>query len=538
MSNIAISGFEPSTKKEYIFPEDFFKIPHPGNPNVMIQFRTKESDESSGQRDNPDIWSNITFNPNNFFDSISLEDEGSAMKLSLSLIDKNHSFLEDKIIKMTQILNIENAKNKEKLKTTNINDPIGNSSLALKTFVSSQASLRIRFGYSIVNNDNTFSTSNFSSFNERVLDMKKPVVMSPWIYFILTDMNVNVTSEGLNVEIEAVNESSPKLHSMKLVGAGYPLRGTAKEIISMMDSFLSLTINGLEVEMKDDPIVAMDETNSETLTVDLGSFVDGEFNFKSISSILDDFCSMIHPIYFDKNGKELIPLSDYEEMENRETTEHKSYPYSWYFYDQGDTPKLVFYYKKAGDNQKKVRSYSWLEHGQSVIKEINLTSEYLFAQLNLPLFNISKTGNHGVYINSIDDAGNTSLKDLSNALKDESFSFTFVQSSHKDVGYNEEGVSKHSGIPKVASINANLNNMLHEGSITIQGDPFFLFDDVVAPFSYLIRLLVKKPTYINEEGERVGGELSYLSGEYIIKKITHEISAGEFTTKLEIQRAI
>lgn len=538
MSNILIAGFEPAMNKEYVYPEDFFRIPHPTTPNVMIQFRTEESTESSTGRDDPSLWSNITFNPNSFFNSVSLEDEGGAIKMSLSLYDKNHSFLEDKIVRMTQILNIENEKNKKNLSVVNVDDPIGKSSLALKSFVSSQSSLRIRFGYSTSNNNDFFSTASFDEFSKRTDDMKKPVVMSPWLYFILTGLNTNITSDGLNVEIEAVGESSPKLHSMKLVGSGFPLRGTADEIIKMMGMYLSSVVEGLELEVHDDPLIANDESGSKELVVDLGSFVAGEFTFKSISEILNDFCNLVHPIYFDKDGKSLIPVSSYKEMEEKEEKTHKSYPYSWYFYDQGNTPKLVFYYKKPDSKQKILRSYSWIEHGQSVIREMNLNSEYLFSQLNLPLFNISKIGDHGIYSTNVDENGASSMKKLSESLKNKSFSFTFAQNSYKNIEQFEESSIKGSGITKIANFNANLNNMLHEGTITISGDPFFLFDDIVSPFMYKIRLLIKKPTYIDEDGERKGGGLSYLSGEYVIKRITHDISASDFTTKLEIQRAI
>ena len=540
MAVILGAGAVSPIKAKYIYPEDFFNIPHPANPNVMIQFRTAESTGSTKSISDPNLWSNITFNPNNFFDSFTLEDEGKALKINLSLKDKNHSFLEDKIIRMTQVLNLENEKKKQEPDSLQVKDSVTGDSLAIKSFSSSMVSLRIRFGYSTVNNDNYFSTSSLSNFKERVDDMNKPVVMSPWIYFILTGMEVSIAGDGLSVNIEGVSENAPKLNSLKLIGVGIPLRGTAEEIIKMLGMYLTTIIDNLTIVIKDDPLVADNENQNKELTLDLGEYVDGEIKFKSISELLDNFCKLIHPVYFDEKGEALVPLESYDDISKREEAKHISYNYTWYFYDQDEDegPKLVFYYRRPDVSQELLRTYTWVEHGQSIIRDLSISSEYLFAQLNIPLFNVSKTGDHKLHSSSIDENGAVSAKDLSDALKDESFGFTFTQGSYYDTTYKEENRNRNPGANKIATLNADLNNMLHEGTITLQGDPFYLFDEVVAPFMYRIRVIVKKPTYINEEGDRVGGGRSYLSGEYVIKKITHELSAGEFNTKLDIQRAL
>ena len=522
---------------KYVYPEEFFNIPHPTSPNVNIQFRTKIN-ENSSDISNPDIWSNITFNPNNFFDNMTLEDESGAIKLSLNLIDQNHSFLEDKILRMTQVVNIENTKREKELKSIKVEDSATKDSVMIKSFITSQASIRIRFGYSS-NSTNYFSSSSFNGFKKRIDDMNKPVINSPWIYFIITGMNVNVTENGLSADIEAVSENAPLLQNLKLVNVGLPLRGEAKEIIQMMGMFLKSEIKNLEVEIKDEPLVCTNEDGSLELTLDLGEFnSSGNFNFKTISSLLDDFCKLVHPVYFDKDGNKEIPISSYEEMEEKGEGEYLSYSYTWSFYDQTENPKLVFYYRKPDSKQKTIRTYTWIEHGQSVVRELSLTSEYLFSQLNIPLFKISTSGDHAIYTSSSKEDGSNTFKNLTKELNNESFSFTFVKDSYHTFPYEEENRNKKAGVTKITNIGANLNNMLHTGTLTIQGDPFYLFDDVMSPFMYKIRVIVKKPTYIDETGNRVGGGKSYLSGEYVIKKITHEVSAGDFTTKLEIQRAL
>jgi hypothetical protein len=84
------------------------------------------------------------------------------------------------------------------------------------------------------------------------------------------------------------------------------------------------------------------------------------------------------------------------------------------------------------------------------------------------------------------------------------------------------------------SFNSNINETIAEGNITLQGDPFYFFDDKVKPFQYIINLVIKRPNYIDKNGDYVEGGKSYLSGLYRIKKITHAISAGSYTTNLEV----
>lgn len=526
---------------KYVYPEEFFNIPHPTNPSTIIQFRTEESPAGSLGVTDPSIWSNITFNPNNFFDSLVIEDEGGALSLKLSLKDMNHTFLEEKILKMTQVLKLENIKRRKEAQGITISDPVTEDSVLIKSFSSSQTSIRVRFGYSGRVDENYFSSASFDGFQERISNPEIPVVMSPWIYFIITGMNMNISQEGLSVDIEAVSENFPKLNSLKLINVGLPLRGTAEEIIKMFEMYLKTVVEGLVVEAPDDPLVVVGENSDQELILDLGEFVEGEVRFKTISTLLNDFCKLIHPVYFDGKGENLIPLTSYDDLKNNEEASHRSYNYTWYFYDQdpSNPPVLRFYYRRPNEKQNVIRTYTWIEHGQSVIKEMNVSSEHLFSQLNVPMFSVSKEGNHSLYVlSSDDDEGNTSTKVLSDSLKDDAFSFTFAQDSYYNTAYRENDEEENSGLSKIANLSANLNNALSEGSITIQGDPFFMFDAVMAPFSYIIRLIIRKPTYIDEDGIRVGGGNSYLSGDYVVKKITHELSAGNFVTKLDIMRAL
>lgn len=549
VTNDGSSGKLIKTDNKHVYPEDFFNIEHPGNPVVYVQFKTNAMREG-GDITNSDLWESITFNPNNFFDSMELTDDGMAKKISLSLRDLNHTFLETKIMEMIHAMNQELDSNKKKLKETTVTS-VDKKTMMIKSFSSSSISLRVRFGY------NTSSTRgaviqapDSEGFENRLSssNRKNPTIKSPWLYFVLTGMEMSVTHNGLEVRMEGVSEPYIILNSLKLVNVGYQIRGEAEEVIEILGTIFEgiYKSDGYKFEYKivDDPLVAKNEDGNFQLYLSLGEFLEGDrFDFKTMSSILNTFCSMIHPAYYDDRGNLIRNLDSYKDLEKNETKKHISYNYNWRFYEDEKNKKKVleFYYKKPlAKGQDFIRVYTWLEHAQSVVKEVKLNSEYLFSQLNIPLIEVNKKGDHKITSTGINKDGSTQTTDFSNIIekKGETFAFTFVKGVYDDTMFQKLNDYKNTGLTKITQVSADLNNMLHEGTVSIIGDPFFLFSDKMIPFSYLINLVVKKPTYINERGERVGGGKSYLSGNYMIKKISHSISAGEYTTNLEVMRAL
>jgi len=81
----------------------------------------------------------------------------------------------------------------------------------------------------------------------------------------------------------------------------------------------------------------------------------------------------------------------------------------------------------------------------------------------------------------------------------------------------------------------NLNSGIFSGTIEIPGDPFYLFDSVVQPFVYVIRITILRPE-LNEKNGKNFNTKSYLSGDYLIKKINHTLGQEGFTTILEISK--
>lgn len=501
-----------------IYPEDFFNISHPLTPAVQIQFRIGEG---------KDDWEDINFNPNNFFNSLSIEDEGKIKKLELSLVDKNHSFLEDKIIRMNQTMLALSKKGNKELKDD-----------FLQSFSSPSSSIRIRFGYSGLN-ENSFNTSSYEEFKKRI-DEVLPVVKTPWLYFTVTGISLGVTENGLSADIQGFGELYPFLNVVKLSSKRSYIREEPVKLIKTLEKILNKTMEeNIEVKIQDEPLGYINDKETYEIDLPLVKIKEDSLSFYKMSEILDNFCDLVSPTLFDKEGNPLDP-KDYKEAENSSKKEHISYKYNWLVEDNDETKKIVFYYRhpnKSG-GQKNIRTYTWLEHPQSVIKELNLSSDMMFSQLNLPVLITSNTGNHQM-VNISEEGDGYTAKNLSELLDDENFSFTFTKKEYELEEHQITGGGQDNPLGKIiTSASANLKDVLYQGSITFQGDPFYLFDEKLVPYIYKIQVIVKKPTYIDENGERIGGGKSYLSGEYIIKKIHHDISAGEFTTKLDIQRAI
>ena len=518
-----------------IYPEEFFNISHPTTPNVQIQFRT--SPDPPGFEDglsHPKFWENITFVPNNFFNELSIEDEGGAKKLSLTLVDKNHSFLEDKIIRMMQAIKISDLKARTKFEQ--------HGDGFIKSYTSPQAAIRIRIGYSGTDREG-INESSFSSYDfENRLNQRIPVVQSPWMYFLITGMNISVVAEGLRVEIEGYNEMYPFIDSMRITTKRAKIVGEPKEIIEIFRQYLSDVLSDFDIEIKDDPLPYINEQGNTKLEVPLIQIESNEPQFKSIREIINDFCSKVPPIIFNKSGNVVSPKS-YDEASDASQEEHVSYNYSWMVEDNGTKgKKMIFYYRTPNKSQSLVRTYTWIEHAQSIVRELSLNSDHLFSQLTLPIVMIDDEGRHAMYsIQEREENGRTfySSENMTDMLNDETFEFSFAKKIYDldDFKDSRDSITSPSG-KVILSASARLDEILHQGSITLQGDPFYFFTKDLIPFMYKINIIVKKPTYVDERGERVGGGKSYLSGAYVIKKINHSISGGDYTTQLEIQRAL
>ena len=551
-----------------IFPETFFNLPHPGAPVVNIQFRTKIVPNSS--IDTPDHWEEITINPNNFFDSFSLEDQGGAYMVSLNLFDRDFAKIENIIIRSINAARLANRL---------VDNPnySKDDTEYFEFYVSkgSSANLRIRFGYSEFSQGRRYVDASRVSDPEWVnrTDNEKPVVRSPWLYFQISESNFNLQKEGLKVELKGFSVMGGFLDRAKMVQKFARLTGTPENIIKNIGEIVSETASASEDSVRftfsgRKPMGYPTADGEEVIEIMLGgqpAFRDMEDGtrqlikqYKSLKNVLDEICSKVKPILYDEDSNEINQTDDSnpdaETMNNESEAIDKIAKYGYMLRETENEILIDFYYQDPNDslkNQRNARTYSWIENGQSIVKDIDIKTRTDFAALNLQIATVNdETGEMSLHVStsSRPQEGNQEseadlslgrIKDVTQALESPSFNAMFVNDirsvDHYEVTNSRNSVNQ-AAVMLSRQIVANLNNTIFSGSIDLIGDPFYLFDSSIRPFSYLIHIVVRRPNYINENGVFVDGGVSYLSGYYAISKITHNISYSGFDTRLEVMK--
>jgi hypothetical protein len=538
-----------------IYPSLFFNLPHPSAPIVSIQFRTKEYKGTN--IDDPSVWEEITFDPNNFFNDITIEDESGYPKLNLNLIDANFAYLEDVIVRTMVIQRTSNKLSKNSEITSD-------NSQYFEFFIDKKksANIRVRIGYSESLSDDYISETDFeSSIYKNRVEEEKLVMKSPWIYFMITGLNMNISENGLQVSIEGVDALGSFFDKATMIQKFAKLSGSPEDILKnignqLKESSKVASEDGsetIEVEIIDIPLAYKNEDGKEEIEVMLGgepiTYKDGdilrtETQYKKIKQLIDEVCEKVAPITYGENGKKIKAEEEEEETTLGEIQEVYSYTYS--FVRKNGKNVIEFFYRsprKALENQKLARTYSWGEVGLSIVEELNINTPQLFSYLNLPIFTTDENGSKGMYTAKAKDTEKGydtslgSITDISDALNSEDFGFTFTMAGKNvsKMGNSSDSI-KSSSLAKrmMKGFISVINETISEGDITIPGDPFYFFDGKLQPFVYLINLIIKRPNYIDKNGEMIDGGKSYLSGYYRVKKITHKVAAGSYTTTLDI----
>jgi hypothetical protein len=540
-----------------IYPEDFFSIQNPNSPWVSIQFRTKKPTTGEGANiayteqdkytSNDSEWTEITINPSNFFDKLSIEDAGGFYKLSLTLVDKEFTRLENIVIKSIMAANSVASGSKDTY-----------DEMSIRFDSAELQNLRIRFGYSeavdgkgndTFTDDTEFSGSNYSSRTSN----SKTVVRSPWIYFMINNLGMALTDFGLQVNIDAFSVEGTILDQVKIMKAFAVYKGkpTIDGIFAFIKNLFQKAnkTRTLEVVLKDEPLGPKDKNGFTDVVIELGS--NGMIQnlarptFISLREFLNVFCGKVTPKMFNATG---ISLEASGELGDNVMTS----AYSYIFVKGGETgvDKLIFYYPDpANRSQETMRTYVWREYGKSIVKSFSVESNTNFAVLNGPMpVNDITSGNMTMEVlatrvkKEVDAFPSANIGPIVDKLKE----WMNVATGPDDFALVATGVGRtieqrvyNAFHPFAAGVVAAINDQVFNGTITIPGDPYFLFDDKLAPMEHAIKVIILRPGYINDKGEFSGSSLnkSYLSGYYLIKKITHTVDINGFNTTLDIMRS-
>jgi len=273
--------------------------------------------------------------------------------------------------------------------------------------------------------------------------------------------------------------------------------------------------------------------------------------YKTLKEILNEFCNLSPKKYRLKNsstGTDLIK-EEYE-VENQLSNQllgtntqsvindnYEVIPLQWMImeFETKEGEKKVkktgikFYYpNKKISNQDFIRLYTWRRSKISLIKNFNINSDLDFSNMETNV----------VYTNT--DGTQTKNSSISGVNAGISSSFMQSKRDSNKISLVNYGFDTFNSKDTVQSIVANMNKILSKGSIEIPGDPFYLFDEKMNKYGYLIAINVfrNKSIAVNkpESGSSFVRERSYLSGFYLISKITHNISSGGFSTTLDLMK--
>jgi len=512
-----------------IFPSDFFSIPHPTTPWISIQFRTKilNADLISDER----YWEEITVNPSNHFDSCTIEDNGGFQKITLSLFDKNFERIETIITK--SLIAARDASKVNETKTI-----VDNDTRFFEFMVDNHAmiNLRIRFGYSVQADDTMYLDE--TEFNDKFRDRINgtiPVIRTPWIYFQMMGCNFGLNESGLTVNINAFSVTDDFLSRAKLVRKHAIMRGTPKELIESLNVIISnLSKNDLTLIIDDVPTPNTNDDGTQFIDVHMGGTPDDVFGIRSLKSVFSEICSKVPPKKYTADNNPIMENGD--ESKGKIS---KIIPYSYMSEQRLEggkiKAKIHFYYPDPLQSEQKItRNYLWREHGMSIVKEMSINSKLDFASLNRQIIvkNAEDTWEFVTAVGEDSRPIQVNPKDLTNALAQEDFSVTFV-SDVVDVTSQSTLTPSNLIAHQVVSF---LNQGVFEGTMTIPGDPFYLFDTKVKPYQYKIKIIIMRTSYIRQDGSVVEEAPSYLSGHYVVKNITHTIGSSGFDTVLGITR--
>jgi len=539
-----------------IYPEKFFNSPNPNTPWINVQLRNK----INGTVTEPDFWTDITADPNNYFNSLTVEDSGGMQKIQLVLFDKEFSEMENKIVNSVFKARMANTLVKQEGTKGNTDD---SGLFELKVDQISSLNIRIKFGYSeSVDADEDYvgiTDADGDEYKKRT-DSEKTFLSTPWLYFQILDIKFNLIETGLQITISAVSMVDSFLSKAKMLRKFAVLRGTSTHILEAIKVAVEKTTNNdITIDFEGSPPLPIkNEGPSEEGTFDivLGSSNDSNSkSWRTLQSIFSELCSKIPQMIFDKANK---PVNAEDGGADQSEEMYNSTHYTYMVETKDDKKSIIkFYYPNPSEAQQtKMRTYFWRENGASIVKNLDIESQMDWATMNMQLVTVNTSNEQGpeCHLNiarnsnpakdqtelenlNIDpsnvDISSThlgSIEEVTKALED--FNVMFVSNYASISGANRTNI----GHRIAQQFITNLNQGVFTGTITLPGDPFYLFDNKLRPYEYAIKIVIMRPNYVDKDGEFVIGGSSYLSGYYLVKKITHTINSGGFDTALEIQR--
>ena len=405
------------------------------------------------------------------------------------------------------------------------------------------------------------SESDNKTLSDRVNSSNQTTIRTELIETLITGYQTEFSSAGIYYTIKAIEVSQSELSKYKIYQRYTNIKGTPSEVLytvmNMVNGIFDNEEEGIKLYIDEscrngkDVVIedyekeeeSKDEDNvnkiqePKQVQISLGSkdalsmYQDNlsqglkeEISFKnvkkpklykSVLSILNDLKAVMPPKVVDSGLMKDVIVTDQDGNSVKAIQKQNAYRrFTYGVQVDGKKVKVYFYYQQPTKFER-IRKYEWgpANGKHSVITNIDIKTDNEYALLT----SMSTVTEKGASVISRDGYGTEALK-------------------NKDVKYADYIAQPGESTP-LEQIAYAYSQALYKGSITIMGDPFYCFDKFVQPFTYPIYLDFRLPvsqSWSNSSNTNKIGYSHFMSGFYVVTKITHDINDSGFRTILEV----
>ena len=407
------------------------------------------------------------------------------------------------------------------------------------------------------------SNDHNRTLSDRVNSSNQTTIRTELVETLITGYQTEFSSAGIYYTIKAIEISQSELSKYKIYQRYTNIKGTPSEVLytvmNMVNSIFDNEEEGIklyidescrnggkdvviedyekEEESKDeDNVNKIQEPKQVQISLgskdalsmyqdDLSQGLKEEISFKnvkkpklykSVLSILNDLKAVMPPKVVDSGLMKDVIVTDQDGNSVKAIQKQNAYRrFTYGVQVDGKKVKVYFYYQQP-TKFKRIRKYEWgpANGKHSVITNIDIKTDNEYALLT----SMSTVTEKGASVISRDGYGTEALK-------------------NKDVKYADYIAQPGESTP-LEQIAYAYSQALYKGSITIMGDPFYCFDKFVQPYTYPIyldfRLPVSQSWSNSSNTENKIGYSHFMSGFYVVTKITHDINDSGFRTILEV----
>ena len=407
------------------------------------------------------------------------------------------------------------------------------------------------------------SESDNKTLSDRVNSSNQTTIRTELVKTLITGYQTEFSSAGIYYTIKAIEVSQSELSKYKIYQRYTNIKGTPSEVLytvmNMVNGIFDNEEEGIKLYIDEscrngkDVVIedyekeeeSKDEDNvnkvqePKQVQISLGSkdalsmYQDNLSNglkeevsfknvkkpklYKSVLSILNDLKAVMPPKVVDSGLMKDVIVTDQDGNSVKAIQKQNAYRRFTYGVqvDKDKKVKVYFYYQQPTKFER-IRKYEWgpANGKHSVITNIDI-----------------KTDNEYALLTSM-----STITEKSTTMQTRDGGIIELKKTKRE-GYADYIAQPGESTP-LEKIAYAYSQALYKGSITIMGDPFYCFDKFVQPYTYPIyldfRLPVSQSWSNSSNTENKIGYSHFMSGFYVVTKITHDINDSGFRTILEV----